>query len=69
MVVGELQLLEGDELSAPVRPGSGRVRVHVEPSGHGGLRLARHRPAEPSKDGTVPDQRGPRPGSEDSKIK
>lgn len=42
VVVGELQLLEGNELAAPVRTGCGRVWVHVEPSGHRGLCLSRH---------------------------
>lgn len=42
VVVGELQLLEGNELAAPVRTGCGRVWVHVEPSGHSGLCLSRH---------------------------
>ncbi|TNN81180.1 hypothetical protein EYF80_008514 [Liparis tanakae] len=32
-------LLEGDELPHPVRPRGGRVRVDVEPAGHGGLCL------------------------------
>lgn len=44
VVVGQFQLLEGDELPHPVRPGGGRVRVNVEPAGHGGLCLAGHRP-------------------------
>lgn len=56
VVVGELQLLERNELAAPVRTGSGRVWVHVEPSGHSGLCLSRHRPAEPRKDGSIRDQ-------------
>lgn len=55
MVVGELQLLERNELAAPVHAGSRRVWVHVEPPGHSGLCLSRHRPAEPRKDGTVRD--------------
>lgn len=44
VVVGELQLLEGDQLPHPVRPGSRRVRMHVESAWHGGLGLASHRP-------------------------
>ena len=44
VVVGQLQLLEGDELPHPMGSGSGRVRVDVQPPGHRGLRLARHRP-------------------------
>lgn len=56
VVVGELQLLERNELAAPVRAGSGRVWVHVEPTGHSGLCLSRHRPAEPRKNGTIRDQ-------------
>lgn len=44
VVVGEFKLLERDELAAPVRTGGGRVRVDVEPPGHGGLGLPRHRP-------------------------
>lgn len=45
VVVGQLQLLEGDELPHPVRPRGRRVRVNVEPPGHGGLGLAGHGPA------------------------
>lgn len=44
VVVGQLQLLEGDELPHPVRARGGRVRVNVESSGHGGLCLPGHRP-------------------------
>lgn len=44
VVVGQFQLLEGDELPHPVRPSGGRVRVNVEPAGHGGLCLPGHRP-------------------------
>lgn len=49
VVVGELQLLEGNELAAPVRTGSGGIWVHVEPSGHCGFCLPRHRPAEETR--------------------
>lgn len=44
VVVGQFQLLEGDELPHPVRTGGGGVRVNVEPAGHGGLCLPGHRP-------------------------
>ena len=44
VVVGQFQLLEGDQLPPPVRPRGRRVRVHVEPAGHGGLCLPGHRP-------------------------
>ena len=44
VVVGELEFLEGDELSHPVRPRGRRVRVHVEAARHVGFRFARHRP-------------------------
>lgn len=44
VVVGEFELLERDELAAPVRAGGGRVRVDVEPPGHRGLCLPGHRP-------------------------
>lgn len=44
VVVGELEFLEGDELPHPMRPGGGRVRVHIEAAGHGGLSFAGHRP-------------------------
>lgn len=44
VVVGEFKLLERDKLAAPVRTGGRRVRVDVEPPGHGGLGLPRHRP-------------------------
>lgn len=46
VVVGQFQLLEGDELPHPVRAGSGRVRVDVEPAGHGWLSLPGDRPEE-----------------------
>lgn len=45
VVVGQFELLEGDELAAPVRSGGGGVRVDVKPPGHRGLCLPRHRPA------------------------
>lgn len=45
VVVGQFQLLEGDELPHPVRSGSGRVRVNVESAGHGRLCLPGYRPA------------------------
>lgn len=44
VVVGEFELLKGDELAAPMRPGGGRVRMDVEPPGHRGLCLPRYRP-------------------------
>lgn len=44
VVIGELEFLEGDELSHPVRPRGRRVRVHVKAARHGGFRFARHRP-------------------------
>lgn len=47
VVVGQFQLLEGDQLPHPVRPSGGRVRVNVEPPGHGGLGLPGHRPESP----------------------
>lgn len=49
VVVGELQLLEGNELAAPVRTGSGRIWVHVQPSGHSGFCLPCHRPTEETR--------------------
>lgn len=55
VVVGEFELLEGDELTAPVRPGGGRVRMDVEPPGHRGLCLPRHRPKEP-RNGSTSDR-------------
>ena len=45
VVVRQLQLLEGDQLPHPVGPSGRRIRVDVEPSWHGGLRLPRHHPA------------------------
>lgn len=44
VVVGEFELLKRHKLAAPVRPGGGRVRVDVEPPGHGGLGLSSYRP-------------------------
>lgn len=49
VVVGEFEFLKRDELAAPVRPGGGRVRMDVEPPGHGGLCLPRYRPIRPRK--------------------
>lgn len=53
VVVGQFQLLEGDELPHPVRPGGGRVRVHVEPAGHGGLCLPGNGPESKRRGHTV----------------
>lgn len=53
VVVGQLQLLEGDELPHPVRAGGRRVRVDVEPAGHGGLCLPGHRPGSQQHSRTV----------------
>jgi len=44
VVVREFELLERDELAAPVSSDGGRVRVDVEPPGHRGLCLSRYRP-------------------------
>lgn len=44
VVVGQLQLLEGDQLPHPVRPRGRGVRMDVEPPGHSGLCLPGHRP-------------------------
>lgn len=49
VVVGEFELLKRDELAAPVRSGGWRVRMDVEPPGHGGLCLSRYRPVPPRK--------------------
>lgn len=49
VVVGEFEFLKRDELATPVRPGGGRVRMDVEPPGHGGLCLSRYRPVRPRK--------------------
>lgn len=45
VVVCQLQLLEGDQLPHPVGPSGRRIRVDVEPSGHGRLSLPCHHPA------------------------
>lgn len=58
VVVGQFQLLEGDQLPHPVRPGGWRVRVDVEPAGHGGLGLPGHRP-ESQRHGQATDARVP----------
>ena len=55
VVVGQFQLLEGHELPHPVRARRRRVRVHVQPPGHGGLGLPRHRPGGAHTD-TVSDR-------------
>ena len=43
-LVGELDLAEAHGLLHPVRPEVGRVRVHVDGVGGGGLRLAARHP-------------------------
>ncbi len=44
LVVGQLDLLEGDDLLPQLLPGVGRVRVGVQPPGWRRIRLARHQP-------------------------
>lgn len=43
-VVGQLELIEGDDLLHPLRPFGWRVRVVVHPAGRGGVGLAGHEP-------------------------
>ncbi len=43
-VVGQLELVEGDNLLHPLLPGGGTVRVDVHPLGHLGVRLPSHNP-------------------------
>ena len=43
-VVGELQLVEGDDLLHPLLAGGRAVGVNVHPLGHLRVRLARHHP-------------------------
>ena len=43
-VVGELELVEGDNLLHPLLAGGRTVRMDVHPLGHLGVRLARHNP-------------------------
>lgn len=45
VVVGELELLEGNQLPHPVGSSSGGVGVHVEAAGHGRFCLPGHGPA------------------------
>ena len=45
LVVGELDLLEADDLLGELVPGEGGVGVGVEPVRRGRVRLARHQPA------------------------
>ena len=45
LVVGQLELVEGDHLLHPLRPLGGRVWVHVDPGRGVGVGLARHHPA------------------------
>ena len=45
LVVGQLELVEGDHLLHPLRPLGGRVGVHVDPGRRVGVSLARHHPA------------------------
>lgn len=47
VVVGEFDLLEGDNLLAQLLASKRRVRVDVEPGGSRGIGLARHEPAAP----------------------
>lgn len=53
VVVGQFQLLEGDQLPHPVRACGGRVRVYIEPPGHGRLCLPGHRPESQQHSHTV----------------
>lgn len=53
VVVCQLELLEGDELPHPMRARGGRVRVNVEPPGHGGLCLPGHGPESQQHSRTV----------------
>ena len=43
-VIGQLELVEGDNLLHPLLPGGGTVRVDVHPLGHLGVRLPGHHP-------------------------
>ena len=43
-VVGELELVEGDDLLHPGLPGSRRIRVDVHPLWHFRIGLASHHP-------------------------
>lgn len=45
VVVGELELLEGNQLPHPVGTSSRGVGMNVQPPGHGRLCFPRHRPA------------------------
>ena len=49
-VVGELELVEGDDLLHPLLPGGGTVRVDVHPLGHLRVRLPRHHPFAADKE-------------------
>ena len=43
-IVGQLQLVEGDNFLCPLLPRGGAVRVDVHSLRHLGVRLARHHP-------------------------
>ena len=43
-VIGQLELVEGDNLLHPLLPGGGTVRVDVHPLGHLGVRLPGYNP-------------------------
>lgn len=43
-VVGQFELIEGDDLLHPLRPFGRGVRVVVHPAGRGGVGLAGHQP-------------------------
>ena len=54
LVVGQLDLLEGDDLLPQLLPRVGRVGVLVEPVGRGRVGLARHQPGGPVVGVAVP---------------
>lgn len=67
-VVGQLELIEGDDLLHPLRPFGWRVRVVVHPAGRGGVGLAGHEPGGAVEGipgggggGRQPQLRAPRP--------
>ena len=60
LVIGELNLLEADNLLGELVPREGGVRVGVEPVRRGRVTLARHQPAGAGIG--VPETRGSRRG-------
>jgi len=68
VVVCELQLLEGDQLSHPVGPCCRRVWVDVESSRHGRLCFSCHHPMEKIKSNFFDTEKAPATFAKDLQL-